>query len=92
VVQAQPWLAQADPQQTERLHRSSHHHPAPATPAAPQGQFYAVNDPPRQADPAPPHITPPAATVMYSPVSASSLGMASSAALAPPRPLYSTSQ
>jgi hypothetical protein len=29
---------------------------------------------------------------MYSQTSGSSLGMASSAALAPPRPLYSTSQ
>jgi hypothetical protein len=85
--QAEPWLADANGYQPTRRHGDRH-----ATPeAAPGRQFYAANVPSRGAD-AVPRITPPAATVMYSSASGSSLGMASSAALAPPRPLYSTSQ
>jgi hypothetical protein len=93
--QTQPWLAQASGYQgTQRRHAERH-----AAPTAPSRQFFAANLPPsvqaRAADPTP-RIIPPVATVMYSPVleasSGSSLGMASSAALAPPRPLYSTSQ
>jgi len=68
----------------------THHHVAPMT--APV-QLYAANDA-RQTAPTRyvpmQRITPPAATVMYSPASGSSLGMAS-ADLAPPRPLYSSS-
>ena len=82
--QAQPWLAAANGYQTTPRHHADHH-------AAPvPRQFYAANVPhtPDEA----PRITPPAATVMYRPASGSSLGMASAAALAPPRPLYSTSQ
>jgi hypothetical protein len=56
----------------------------------PAGQLYAANEPVRQPYIAP-RITPSAATVMYRPVS-SSLGMAGSGTLAPPRPLYATSQ
>lgn len=56
----------------------------------PAGQLYAANEPVRQPYVAP-RITPSAATVMYRPVS-SSLGMAGSGTLAPPRPLYATSQ
>jgi hypothetical protein len=69
----------------------THHHVAPA--AAPV-QLYAANDAhqtaPTRYVPMQ-RITPPAATVMYSPASGSSLGMAA-ADLAPPRPLYSNSQ
>jgi len=61
-------------------------------PAAPVGQLYAVNEPQHQSyAAAPPRITPSAATVIYRPVS-SSLGMAGSGTLAPPRPLYATTQ
>lgn len=68
------------------------HHAHHAKPAAPNGgaQYFAANDTPRQTY-ASDRITPPAATVMYTPVG-SSLGMASAASLAPPRPLYSSSQ
>lgn len=68
------------------------HHAHHAKPAAPNGgtQYFAANDTPRQSY-ASERITPPAATVMYTPVG-SSLGMASAASLAPPRPLYSSSQ
>jgi hypothetical protein len=78
--QAQPWLTAANGYQSTPRRHADHH----ATPDAAPRQFYAANVAPR--------ITPPAATVMYSPAAGSSLGMASSAALAPPRPLYSTSQ
>jgi hypothetical protein len=81
----QPWLATAAGSQPASRKHADHH----VAPPAPR-EFYAANVPPRAPDPMP-RITPPAATVMYSPVG-SSLGMASSAALAPPRPLYSTSQ
>jgi hypothetical protein len=81
----QPALADANTGATDRAHRV-HHKAAP-----PPAQFYAVNEPARLPE-ASPRITPPAATVMYSPASGSSLGMAASAALAPPRPLYSTAQ
>lgn len=64
--------------------RPTHHTPPPA------GQLYAANEPVRQ-NYAAPRITPSAATVMYRPVS-SSLGMAGSGTLAPPRPLYATTQ
>lgn len=71
--------------------------PAPAPhkaravhPAAPAGQLYAANEPQHQSY-MPPRITPSAATVIYRPVS-SSLGMAGSGTLAPPRPLYATTQ
>jgi hypothetical protein len=81
----QPWLAQANGSQASpRRHGGHHAVPAPR-------QFYAANVPQSGADAAP-RITPEAATVMYRPASGSSLGMASSAELAPPRPLYSTSQ
>ena len=87
VPQAQPRLANANGYQTTP-HRHSDHHGAPEAAAR---QFYAANLTPR-ADAAP-RITPQAATVMYRPApSESSLGMASSAALAPPRPLYPNSQ
>jgi hypothetical protein len=68
------------------------HHAHHAKPAAPSGgtQYFAANDTPRQSY-ASERITPQAATVMYTPVG-SSLGMASAASLAPPRPLYSSSQ
>jgi hypothetical protein len=79
------WLADANGTPLQP-HRHTAHHPS----AAPR-QFFAANVPAPVADPTP-RITPPAATVMYSPASGSSLGMAASAALAPPRPLYSTSQ
>jgi hypothetical protein len=85
--QAQPWLADGNGVQTV-THRHAEHHASPE--AAPR-QFYAANVPSR-GEYQQPRITPPAATVMYSPPAGSSLGMASSAALAPPRPLYSTSQ
>jgi hypothetical protein len=87
---AQPWLATAaaTPMTVPRQHHADHH-PAPVAAPAPR-QFYAANVPAREPAPAP-RITPQAATVMYSPsAGGSSLGMASSAALAPPRPLYST--
>ena len=88
---AQPWLAEASGSQPPTTRRHADHHAAPTRALAPR-QFYASNVPQRDADPAP-RITPQAATVMYRPaVGSSSLGMASSAALAPPRPLYSTSQ
>jgi hypothetical protein len=82
----QPWLAEADGYPAIPRRHAAHH-------AAPRSrEYYAANVPPRDAAL---RITPPAATVMYSPglgaSSGSSLGMASSAALAPPRPLYSTS-
>jgi len=83
--ETQPWLATAAGSQPASRKHGDHH----VAPPAPR-EFYAANVPPRAPDPMP-RITPPAATVMYSPVG-SSLGMASSAALAPPRPLYSTSQ
>jgi hypothetical protein len=90
---AQPWLAQAGGYQSSQR-RHADHHTAPLAAPAPR-QFYAANVPPRETAPAP-RITPQAATVMYSPAlgvsSGSSLGMASSASLAPPRPLYSNSQ
>jgi Meckel syndrome type 1 protein len=86
-AQAQPWLADANGNPAEKP-RHPHRHAAPEAPAA---QFYAANEPSRLPDPTP-RITPPAATVMYSPSSGSALGMAASAALAPPRPLYSTAQ
>jgi hypothetical protein len=86
--QAQPWLAETNGYQPPSR-RHGDRHTAPEAPAA--RQFYAANVPTRGEDPQP-RITPPAATVMYSSSSGSSLGMASSAALAPPRPLYSTSQ
>ena len=86
VPQTQPWLANANAYQTTQ-HRHADRHPGPE--AAPH-QFYAANVPSRED--AAPRITPQAATVMYSPAAGSSLGMASSAALAPPRPLYSNSQ
>jgi hypothetical protein len=86
-AQTQPWLADANGNPVEKP-RHPHHH---AAPEAPPAQFYAANEPSRLPDPTP-RITPPAATVMYSPSSGSSLGMAASAALAPPRPLYSTAQ
>lgn len=60
------------------------------TTPSPAGQLYAANEPVRQPYAAP-RITPSAATVMYRPVS-SSLGMAGSGTLAPPRPLYATTQ
>jgi hypothetical protein len=86
--QSQPWVASANGNQaTPRRHAD--HHASPQT--APARQFYASNIPSHAADAAP-RITPPAATVMYSAAAGSSLGMASSAALAPPRPLYSNSQ
>ena len=86
--QSQPWVASANGNQaTPRRH--AEHHAAPQT--APARQFYASNIPSHTVDAAP-RITPPAATVMYSAAAGSSLGMASSAALAPPRPLYSNSQ
>ena len=82
----QPLLAETNGYQpTPRRHAGRHAPPEAAR------QFYAANVPSRGAD-APPRITPPAATVMYSSASGSSLGMAASASLAPPRPLYSTSQ
>ena len=88
--QAQPWLAQASGLQPAPR-RHADHHVTPDRVPAPR-QFYATNLPQRDAEPAP-RITPQAATVMYRPaLGSSSLGMASSAALAPPRPLYSTSQ
>jgi hypothetical protein len=85
----QPWqVAATSAPAVPRPHHADHH-PAPAAAPAPR-QFYAANVPPREQPPAP-RITPQAATVMYSPsAGGSSLGMASSAALAPPRPLYST--
>jgi hypothetical protein len=64
------------------------HKPAAPRPGA---QYFAANDTTRPAPFGGERITPPAATVMYS-SAGSSLGMASAAALAPPRPLYSTSQ
>jgi flagellar biosynthesis protein FlhF len=86
---SQPWLAQAGGYQgTQRRHAD--HHAAPSAAPAPR-EFYAANVPPRDTAPAP-RITPQAATVMYSPLSGSSLGMAASASLAPPRPLYPNSQ
>jgi hypothetical protein len=85
----QPWLADANGGATAKARRW-HHRTAPSA-APPPAQVYAANEPARLPDPTP-RITPPAATVMYSPASGSSLGMAASAALAPPRPLYSTSQ
>lgn len=72
---------QAEVQKTRAAHRTA---PPPA------GQLYAANEPVRQPYVAP-RITPSAATVMYRPVS-SSLGMAGSGTLAPPRPLYATTQ
>ncbi len=81
--QAQPSLAAASPQ-PDRQRRPHRHEGAPV-------QLYASNAPAHMAEPAPRFI-PRAATVMYSPSAGSSLGMASSATLAPPRPLYSTSQ
>jgi hypothetical protein len=88
--QAEPWLAQADGYPaTPRRHAD--HHATPEAAPAPR-QYYAADVPSRAVNPAS-RITPRAATVMYSPASgSSSLGMASSADLAPPRPLYSTSQ
>ena len=87
VSQSGSWVAEANGFQPAPHRRAVHR----ATPA-PSRQFYAANDTSREADAAP-RITPPAATVMYRPVaSGSSLGMASSASMAPPRPLYSTSQ
>jgi hypothetical protein len=82
----QPWLADANAAQADKQ-RHARHRPAP-----PATQFYAANEPARQQPYLPPRITPPAATVMYSQAGGSSLGMAASAALAPPRPLYSTAQ
>jgi hypothetical protein len=70
-----------DVQKARATHRTTQ-------PAA--GQLYAANEPVRQPYVAP-RITPSAATVMYRPVS-SSLGMAGSGTLAPPRPLYATTQ
>ena len=87
--QAQPWLAHATGSQVMPRRHPDRHATPQATPAP--RQFYAANVPQRGAD-ATPRITPEAATVMYRPASGSSLGMASSATLAPPRPLYSTSQ
>lgn len=66
-----------------------HTHHKTAAPK-PDTQYFAANETPHAAYGGD-RITPPAATVMYSP-GGSSLGMASSAALAPPRPLYSTTQ
>jgi hypothetical protein len=70
----------------------THHRIAPANGPV---QLYASNDANASAQPtrmaAVPRITPQAATVMYSPPSGSSLGGAA-ATLAPPRPLYSSSQ
>jgi hypothetical protein len=86
----QPWLADANGAAAPEKARRPHHKAAPQA-APPSTQFYAANEPARLPEPAP-RITPPAATVMYSPAAGSSLGMAASAALAPPRPLYSTSQ
>ena len=57
---------------------------APSTP-----QYFAANEPIRSAPM--PRIVPSAATVLYRPTG-SSLGMAGGAVLAPPRPLYSTTQ
>jgi hypothetical protein len=87
--QPQPWLAAVNGSQGMPRRHADRHATPEAAPAA--RQFFAANVPQRGTDQAP-RITPPAATVMYSPASGSSLGMASSAALAPPRPLYSTSQ
>lgn len=76
------------PQPRTTHHAATHH----AKPAAPAGtQFFAANDATRPAYGSD-RITPRAATVMYTPPSGSSLGMASSASLAPPRPLYSSTQ
>jgi hypothetical protein len=88
-AEAQPWLAEGNGYEAASRRHAGHHATPQAAPAP--RQFYAANMPSRMADPVP-RITPPAATVMYRPVSGSSLGMASSATLAPPRPLYSTSQ
>lgn len=66
------------------------HKPRTLHPAAPAGQLYAANEPVRQPYAAP-RITPSASTVIYRPVT-SSLGMAGGGTLAPPRPLYSTTQ
>jgi hypothetical protein len=67
------------------------HHSKPAQAPNPGTQYFAANDAPRPAY-TPDRITPRAATVMYTPVGGSSLGMASSASMAPPRPLYSSTQ
>jgi hypothetical protein len=87
--EAQAWAAHADGSQVMPRRHPDRHATPQATPAP--RQFFAANVPQRGADAAP-RITPEAATVMYRPASGSSLGMASSASLAPPRPLYSTSQ
>ncbi|WP_419757493.1 cell division protein FtsL [Acidisoma sp.] len=87
VPQAQPWLANGNGFPPPP-HRHADHHASPEVAAR---QFYAANLPSREDVAA--RITPQAATVMYRPAaSGSSLGMASSAALAPPRPLYPNSQ
>jgi hypothetical protein len=86
----QPGLADATGVAAPDKARRPHHKAAPQA-APPAAQFYAANEPTRLPEPTP-RLTPPAATVMYSPAAGSSLGMAASAALAPPRPLYSTSQ
>jgi hypothetical protein len=66
-----------------------HAHQKSAAPK-PSTQYFAANESARPVYGGE-RITPPAATVMYTPVG-SSLGMAATAALAPPRPLYSTAQ
>ncbi|MCB8878808.1 hypothetical protein ACELLULO517_01070 [Acidisoma cellulosilytica] len=68
-------------------HHATHH----SKPTSPSGtQYFAANDATHPAYGSE-RITPRAATVMYTPVG-SSLGMASAATLAPPRPLYSSTQ
>jgi hypothetical protein len=69
--------------------RVAHAEPAPPHHAASTPQYFAANEPIRSAPM--PRIVPSAATVLYRPT-ASSLGMAGGAVLAPPRPLYSTTQ
>ncbi|MCB8874572.1 cell division protein FtsL [Acidisoma silvae] len=71
-------------------HHNAHH----AKPTAPSAgtQYFAANDATRPAYGGD-RITPRPATVMYTPAAVgSSLGMASAANLAPPRPLYSSTQ
>jgi hypothetical protein len=87
--EAQAWAAHAAGSQVVPRRHPDRHATPQSTPAS--RQFYAANVAQRGADAAP-RLTPEAATVMYRPASGSSLGMASSATLAPPRPLYSTSQ
>lgn len=93
---AHHWVRRSSPETASWLAEESgtpvqqHRHAARRPSVAPR-QFYAANVPAAAADPTP-RITPPAATVMYAPISGSSLGMATSATLAPPRPLYSNSQ